>query len=399
MARSAAVSRPAPKQQRRTGSGTQATVRSSGDRRAVMVLLPVAILLVVGLGAVLSASSVVAIREGLDQHAIFRKQLVFVGAGVVAMIITSRIPYRWYARAAPVLLLLTIAALVATMFFGSVRGGARRWIEVGPITIQASEVAKFTVVAYLAAVLSRKERYLESFSHVFWPVAGSFGVVSLLLLRQPDMGTTVLIAGASFSVLVASASPLRHIATLGGLGMLGALVAAVIEPYRLERVRSFLDPNADRLDEGLQAFQSLVALGTGGLFGVGLGASRARWSFLPNAHTDFIFAIIGEETGLAGSLTVVALFVVFAVAGTIVAVRAEDQFGRLLATGIVTWVSLQAIVNIGGVVKALPITGVPLPFVSAGGSAMVVNLAVMGVMLNIARRRQTGGKRTTKAKR
>ena len=363
----------------------QARVRRAPERRAVLLLLPVAILLVIGLGAVLSASSVVAIREGLDQYAIFRKQLAFVGIGVVAMTITARIPYRWYARIAPILLILAVAGLIATMFVGSVRGGSRRWIELGPITLQASEFAKFAVVVFLSAALTRKERHLGTFSHVFWPLAVSLGSVSVLLLRQPDLGTALLIAGAAFAVLLASAAPLRHIAALGGAGALAAVGLAIAEPYRLERVLSFLDPNPDRLDEGLQAFQSLVALGTGGIFGVGLGASRARWSFLPNAHTDFIFAIIGEETGLAGSLTVLALFVVFAVVGTVVALRASDPFGRLVATGIVTWLSLQAIVNIGGVVKALPITGVPLPFVSAGGSAMIVNLAVVGVLVNIAR--------------
>ncbi|HSF85210.1 MAG TPA: putative lipid II flippase FtsW [Acidimicrobiia bacterium] len=384
MARSAAPSQ-TRQQQPSPGNRAKQRARRAPERRAVLLLLPVAILLIVGLGAVLSASSVVAIREGLDQYAIFRKQLLFVGAGIVALIVTAKIPYRWYAKMAPFLLVVAIAGLVATMFIGSVRGGSRRWIELGPITIQASEFAKFAVVVYLAQAFSRKERYLSEISHIFWPVAVSVGVVSVLLLQQPDLGTTLLVAGAAFAVMLGSAAPLRHIGLLGGIGALSAIGLALAEPYRRDRVLSFLSPNPDRLDEGFQAFQSLVALGTGGLFGVGLGASRARWSFLPNAHTDFIFAIIGEETGLAGSLTVLALFVVFAVVGTIVAIRASDQFGRLLAMGIVTWISLQAIVNIGGVVKALPITGVPLPFVSAGGSAMIVNLAVIGVLVNIAR--------------
>ena len=363
----------------------KARVRRAPERRAVLLLLPIVILLVVGLGAVLSASSVVAIREGLDQYAIFRKQLAFVGVGVVALVVAAKVPYRVYQRLAAPILVVAVAGLVATMFAGSVRGGARRWIELGPLTLQTSEFAKFAVVVFLSAALSRKERYLGRLSHVFWPVAGSLGVVTILLLRQPDLGTALLIAGAAFAVLLASAAPLRHIGTLGGAAVVGSVMLALAEPYRRARVLSFLDPNPDRLDEGLQAFQSLVALGTGGIFGVGLGASRARWSFLPNAHTDFIFAIVGEETGLAGSLTVLALFVVFAVVGTVIALRASDQFGRLLATGIVAWLSLQAIVNIGGVVKALPITGVPLPFVSAGGSAMIVNLAVAGVLVNIAR--------------
>jgi cell division protein FtsW len=158
-----------------------------------------------------------------------------------------------------------------------------------------------------------------------------------------------------------------------------------VQPYRWERIQSFLNPDADPLGSGLQALQSLVALGTGGWFGVGLGSSRARWSFLPNAHTDFIFAIIGEETGLAGALVVVALFAVLAIVGSVIAMRAPDAFGRLLAIGIVSWISFQALINIGGVTRVLPITGVPLPFVSSGGSAMIINLAAMGVLVNIAR--------------
>ncbi len=355
------------------------------ERRTVFLLVPVSILLVIGLGAVWSASSVVAIRDGLDQHAIFRKQLLFVVAGVIVLFLTSRIPYRVYQRWAPVLLVLSIAGLVATMAIGSTRGGAQRWIEYGPITIQTSEFSKFAVIAFLSATLTRKEKHLRSFTHLVVPVLVSLGLTSVLLLEQPDLGTTLLIAGSAFAVLVASAARLHHVAVLG-IGSLGlALLVAMTAPYRRARILAFLDPNPDPLGDGLQTFQSLVALGTGGLFGLGLGASRARWSFLPNAHTDFIFAIIGEEQGLAGALVVLTLFVMFAVVGTGIALRAKDQFGRLLAIGLVSWISLQAIVNIGGVVKALPITGVPLPFVSAGGSAMLMNLAVVGVLVNIAR--------------
>jgi len=359
--------------------------RKAPERRTVFLLVPVAILLVVGLGAVWSASSVAAIRDGLDQHAIFQKQIVFVAAGIVALFAATRVPYRIYQKWAPAILVLSTIGLIATMVFGSTRGGAERWIEYGPITLQTSEFSKFAVIVFLSATLTRKEKHLKSFTHLVVPVAVSLGLTSVLLLEQPDLGTTLLIGGAAFAVLTASAARFLHVAGLG-LGSLGlAVLVAMAAPYRRARVLAFLDPNPDPLGDGLQTFQSLVALGTGGLFGVGLGASRARWSFLPNAHTDFIFAIIGEEQGLAGALVVLLLFVMFGFVGTVVALRAKDQFGRLLAIGIVTWISLQAIVNIGGVVKALPITGVPLPFVSAGGSAMIVNLAVVGVLVNIAR--------------
>ncbi len=359
--------------------------RRAGDRTSVLLLLPVAMLLIVGLGAVLSSSSVVAIREGADQWFYVKRQIVWILLGTGALIVTTRIPYRWYAKAASGIFALAVFGLVATLVIGDVRGGSRRWIELGPVTLQASEFAKFAQVAFLAAVMTRKEGYLDRFSHLFWPVAGSLTIVGALLLAQPDLGTAILIAATTFAVLAVSAAPLRHVVGLGTLGALFATVLAYAQPYRRARITAFLDPAADPLGVGLQPIQSLVALGTGGWFGVGLGASRARWSFLPNAHTDFIFAIIGEEVGFAGAIVVVALFVFFAIIGMVIAYRASDRFGRLLAAGIVAWLSLQAVVNIGGVAVLIPITGLPLPLVSAGGSAMIVNLAAIGVLVNIAR--------------
>jgi len=369
--------------------GRVAVERSANERTAVLLMVPVAMLLIVGLGALMSASSVVAIRETGDKLYYFKRQIIWIALGLGAFLIAVRIPYRWYARMAAGLLLIAIAGLVATLFVGSVRGGARRWIEVGPLSLQVSEFAKFAVIVYLAQALSRKEAYLHRFGHVFWPVATSLGIVGVLLLAQPDLGTTLLIAAAAFAVLFASAAPMRHVISLAAMGGMGAVALAYVQPYRWERVTSFLNPEADPLGSGLQSIQSLVALGTGSWYGVGLGASRARWSFLPNAHTDFIFSIIGEETGLAGSMAVVALFAMFAFVGTKLAMKAPDRFGRLLAIGIVAWLSAQALVNIGGVVRVLPITGVPLPFVSSGGSAMIMNLAVIGVLVNIARTTRT----------
>lgn len=355
-------------------------------RIAVLLLLPVVILLIIGLGALLSASSVLAIREGQpDNLYYFKRQVVFAAIGLACLIIGARIPYRWYQRAALPIFFVAVVGLVATLVIGDVRGGAQRWIVLGPVTIQASEFAKFGVVVMLAMILTRKDSYLDTFGHVFWPVVTTLGVVGGLLMIQPDFGTTALISASALAILAASNAKIRHVIGLGMTGLLAGGMLAVAAPYRLERVTSFLDANPDVLGDGYHAHQSLVALGTGGWFGVGLGASRARWSFLPNAHSDFIFAIIGEETGLAGSLAVLTLFLVLAVVGTTIAVRAQDQFGRLLAIGLVSWLTFQALVNIGGVVKVLPITGVPLPFVSAGGSAMMANLFVVGVLINIAR--------------
>jgi cell division protein FtsW len=202
---------------------------------------------------------------------------------------------------------------------------------------------------------------------------------------QPDLGTTLLVAVGAFAVLAASAVPLRHVIGTGIAAGGAGFALAFSSPYRWARVTAFLDLQSDPLGTSYQAVQGLVALGTGGMWGVGLGASRARWSFLPNAHTDFVFAILGEETGLAGSLAIVAMFAAFTIAGTLIALRCTDRFGRLLAVGITTWLSAQALVNIGGVVGLLPITGVPLPFVSSGGSALVVSLVGVGILVSVAR--------------
>jgi cell division protein FtsW len=359
------------------------------DRRTILLVVPVIMLLIVGLGAMLSAASVVSFRETGDSLYYIKRQVVWVGLGIVALVVFTRIPYRLYRRFALPIFLVAVAALVATMLFGDVRGGARRWIEVGPVTIQASEFAKLASVIVLSAVLAKKDRLLGSLGHFLLPVAAILGVVSVFLLLQPDFGTALLIVAAAFAILFSSAAPLGYVVGLAGIAAVLGTAGAFAMDYRRERITGFLDPFADPLGTGHQAVQSLVALGTGGWFGVGLGASRARWSFLPNAHTDFIFAIIGEETGLVGAGLVIACFAFFAGVGIRIALTAPDMFGRLLAVGIVAWISFQALINVGGVVAVLPITGVPLPFISSGGNAMIVSLAAVGILANISRTRVT----------
>ena len=371
-----------PSQAKRGKAGTSAFVR---ERRSILLVVPIVLLLIVGLGAMLSASSVISIRETGDPLFYIKRQVIWVGLGLAAFVVTSRLPYRLYERFAVPIYVLAIAGLLATLLFGDVRGGAKRWIEVGPLTLQPSEFAKLATVIVLAAVLVRKGPLLRSIGHFFVPVMVIVGTVSVMLLLEPDFGTLLLIGAASFAVMLASTAPLGYLAGMATIGGVLATVGALTKDYRRDRITGFLDPFADPLNTGHQAVQSLVALGTGGWFGVGLGASRARWSFLPNAHTDFIFAIIGEETGFVGASLVIGLFALFGFFGVRVALRAPDRFGRLLAVGIVAWLSFQALVNVGGVVGALPITGVPLPFVSSGGNAMLVNLAAVGILFNIAR--------------
>lgn len=369
----------------RRHANTEAKVRSAGNRRSVFLLVAVAMLVTIGLGAMLSASSVVSIRANSDQFALFTKQMLWVGLGLGALVITSFVPYHVWQKFALPIYSMVVVGLVVTLIVGDERGGATRWIEIGPVTLQVAEIAKFATLSLLAAVLTKKNALVEDVRHVFFPVAAILGTVGLLLLAQPDFGNVLLIVVPAFIMLAASTVPLRFVFSMAGIGALAMTALAMSAEYRKARLLGFRDPFANAQGSGLQAVQSMVALGTGGMFGVGLGQSRARWLWLPNAHTDFIFAIIGEETGFAGAFIVITLFILLAVVGVSIAYRAPDMYGRLLAVGIVAWLTVQALVNIGGVVAVLPITGVPLPFISAGGNAMLANLAAVGVLLNISR--------------
>jgi len=362
-------------------------------RAIVLLLIPVVLLLVIGLGAMLSASSVAGLREAGDGLLYFRRHVMWLIVGVIGMVIAALIPLRWWRRLAFPLFVSTLLLLVAVLVVGVRAGGATRWLEVGGFTVQPAEPAKLATVLFLATLVSRREHLTRGFWASLWPIAFPVGLVTGLIMMQPDFGTALILAAGGFAVVLASAVPISYVigAGLPAAGL--AVVGAIIEPYRWARVTAFLDLQADPFHSSYQAIQGLVALGTGGLFGVGLGASRARWSYLPNAHTDFVFAILGEETGLAGSLVVVALFSTMAFAGTRIALRCTDRFGRLTAIGITTWLSVQALVNIGGVIGLLPITGVPLPFMSFGGTALVLSLVGVGVLVSVARYQPPAGMR------
>ncbi len=374
------VRRPVP-----TSERSRRRVRGAASRRSVFLIVIIAMLLTIGLGAMLSASSVVSIKASSDQFELFTKQLLWVGLGLAALVVATFVPYHVWQRLALPLYVATIFGLLLTLIVGDTRGGATRWIVLGPITIQFAELAKFAVLSLLAAVLTKKADLVADLRHVLVPLAAIIGTIGVLLLAQPDFGTLLLIIAPAFVMLAVSTVPVRYVLSLAAIGALAMTALAMSAPYRKARLLSFLDPFANAQGSGLQAVQSMVALGTGGFFGVGLGQSRARWSWLPNAHTDFIFAIIGEETGFAGAAIVITLFALLAVVGVSIAFRAPDLYGRLLAVGIVAWLTIQALVNIGGVIAVLPITGVPLPFISNGGNAMLINLFAIGVLLNISR--------------
>jgi cell division protein FtsW len=357
------------------------------DRTITILLVLVVVLVVVGLGVTMSASSAYALSqtEAQDQWHFLKRQLVGVGLGTLFLLVAARIPYRIYRKLALPGLLVTVGLLVAVEFNGITDGGATRWLTIPGLTsFQPSELAKITVVMALAFLLERKAKLLTRFGHFIVPVAVTLGLIGLLVIRQPDLGTLIVIGAAAMAVIIASETPMRHVMVLGVVAVLATVYFAFDVDYRASRIDSFLDPFADPAGGGYQVIQSYYALGNGGLFGVGLGASRARWFYLPNAHTDFIFAIIGEETGLIGGLTVIGLFIALAVAGWVVASRAPDGFGKMVASGITVWLSFQALINVGGVLGVVPITGIALPFVSYGSTALIVSMAAVGVLVNIA---------------
>ncbi len=368
----------------RAAARSRAERRRVNDRIATTLLVMVVVLVVIGLGATQSASSAVAIDRTQDSLYFFKRQLVGVGIGTLALLAGARLPYKWYRKLALPSFVVSVVLLILVLVMGKTIGGAQRWLPLGSFTFQPSEVAKVTVVFALAFLLERKHKLLTRFGHFVVPVAATVGLVGVLIMGQPDLGTTVIIGAAGMAVIMASDTPVRYMLYLGLAAVAIVAVLAFSEGYRAARIEAFLDPYADSSGTGYQLIQGYYALGNGGIFGVGLGASRARWFYLPNAHTDFIFAIIGEETGLIGGLTVIGLFVVLALTGWMVASRAPDRFGRMVAAGITGWLSIQALVNIGGVLGVVPITGIALPFVSFGSTALVVSMGAVGVLVNIA---------------
>jgi cell division protein FtsW len=336
---------------------------------------------------VLSASSVDALYEYGSPWYQFQRQLLWLTLGSGLLLITMRIDYhRWMRYAKPFLLVAVgLLALVLVPGMGIEANGASRWLGYGMIRIQPSEIAKLAVLLFVAGLLARRADRVHDNRMALWPVMTWFVLVGGLIMLQPNLGTTIILSVIVFVLLFVAGVPLRPLAGMAGLAAFLAVCAAVAEPYRYRRLMGFMNPWADKLDTGYQTIQSQVGIANGGLVGVGLGEGRAKWGFLPFPHTDFIYAIICEELGFVGGFMVISLFVAFGVLGVRTALRAPDRLGMLIATGVTTWILVQAVVNIGAVVGAMPITGVPLPFVSFGGSSLLVLMAAAGLLLNVAR--------------
>ncbi|MEX5632210.1 putative lipid II flippase FtsW [Parafrankia sp. FMc2] len=353
-----------------------------------LLLSSAGLLLLLGLVMVLSASSVRSFQDFGSSYTLFLRQATWAAIGIPLLMIASRLPVRVFRAAAYPLLGITLVLLLAVLVpgIGHVENGARQWIPIGPYTLQPSEFAKISLLLWCSDVLVRKRRLLVDWKHLVVPVVPGFLFVDLLLMLEPDLGGAICVTVVPLAVLWVIGTPLRIYASLLGGMVLCATILAVSAPYRLERLMSFRDPFADPDKSGYQAVQGIYALSSGGWWGEGLGASKEKWpDLLPAVHTDFILAIIGEELGLLGSLVTVGLFGVMGYAGLRIAHRTDDLFIRLAAAGVTAWLIAQAVVNMGAVVGLLPITGVTLPLVSFGGSALLPTMGALGMLLAFAR--------------
>jgi cell division protein FtsW len=354
-----------------------------GQLEQQLLLLVTLALVAFGLVMVYSSTSASAALANGDSSYYLRKQGLYALIGVALLLVLRRTGYGALRLLSPALVLGSVGLLLAVMVMGQTVNGARRWLQFGPAVFQPSELAKLALVVFVAAYLSRRPAP-RTLGELMKPLGLVTGGVCVLLLLQPDLGTAITIAVMVGGVLVVSGVSGRLLATAGGLGVAAVLAAAWFEPYRRARLLSFLNPWDDAQGAGYQPVQAMLALGSGGIFGEGLGRSAQKANYLPEAHTDMIFAIIGEELGLVGATALIAAYAAFAYAGFRVALACRDPFGKRLAAGITTLVCGQALINLAAVMGAAPLTGITLPFVSYGGSSLIVGLAAVGILLNIA---------------
>jgi cell division protein FtsW len=382
--------------------GTRRGVARGGvrrDRHEPSYALLLAVMALTGIGVVMvySASSVRSYFSSADPAAQGLEQLVWAGIGLTGLVVAMRLDFRHLRYLAIPIYVITLGLLVAVLVpgIGAEINGSQRWIIIpGVGTLQPAEFAKLAVVLYLAHWLDRRGKEARS----FWNGLVPFGLLVapgfFLIAIEPDLGTAGVYAIVAISIFFMAGANLLYLTAIGTGVMAAAWLMVSSTSYQLERVQTFLDPFRDPLDSGYNTIQALLALGLGGITGLGLGESRQKFLYLPAPSTDFIFAIIGEEWGLVGTLTVLALFVVIAYQGYKIAIHAPDTFSGLVACGITTWLVVQACVNMMVVTALMPVTGIPLPFISAGGSALTINLAAIGILLSISRETtQTGSLR------
>ena len=352
------------------------------------ILVMVCLLCAFGLVMVFSASYYYAQNTasvGYDGYFYIRKQAIYLLIGLPMMIFVSYFDYRRLEKYKVVVILISIVALVAVLIFGQETNGAKRWIVIGGQSLQPSEIAKFGMMLYMCSFMSKKHAVMKSFTKGMLPMLLVIGVICGLVMLQPNMSMAVIMGLMGFALLFVGGCDTKQMLLLGVVAVALFGLLAIIEPYRMARLTSFTDPWADALGDGYQLIQSYYALGSGGVFGVGLNNSKQKLLYMTYGESDFIFAIVCEELGLVGGLAVIGAYGFIVYRGIRVALRCRDRFGSLLAAGITVVFGVQVFVNIGVCTGLLPTTGQALPFISAGGSSMMIFLAAMGILLNISR--------------
>ncbi len=356
-----------------------------GTRNSIFLII--AILVSIGVVMIYSTSAIYAYEKMGDSLYFLKRHLIYLTIGLCMMLVMMGISINTLKKMSKPVMVLSAAVLVLVLIphIGSQTAGARRWFKFGFINFQPSELAKVAMILYMADLISRKGDVVKNFLYGYLPPVIVLGLVVGLILLEPDLGTAIAISVIAFIMLFVSGARLHHIfvSFLASLPALYLLMFSV--PYRRKRITAFLNPWADRRGTGFQIIQSFIALGSGGLFGVGLGQSRQKLFYLPASHTDFIFSIIGEELGFVGAASVVILFMLFVWQGMRIVFKAEYTFERLLSLGVVSLIALEAIINIGVSAGALPTKGIPLPFISYGGSGLIFHFMAIGMLLNVAK--------------
>jgi len=353
----------------------------------LILLFTVMTLIVVGLIMILSASSVKADNTFGDSFYFFKKQLQYLFIALLLSFVIYKLKYKKLEEIAPYLIIFSFITLVAVLIpgVGLMAGGSRRWLPVGPISFQPSELAKLTAVIYLAAYIAKNKDNMRSFKHGVLPPAVVIALFFMLILIEPDLGTAITIAIIAGTMIFVGGMKISMFIILSMISSVFFMIFIYIEPYRRERLFTFLNPWQDPLGSGYHIIQSLLALGSGGLFGVGAGNSHQKFLYLPEPGTDFIFAVLGEEFGLIGTLFILLLYFLIAWRGLKIASKLDDVFASMLAVGITGMVVIQAVINMGVVTSMMPVTGITLPLISYGGSSLVINLLALALLLNISR--------------
>lgn len=364
--------------------------KKNKKRKAVDFTLMLGALLLVFIGMIMvfSASWPEGMIRHNDGYKFLRKQIVFTVIGFFAMVFTMNFDYKYYKKLAiPIYIVSIISGLLIFTPLGITLKGARRWVNLGFTTFMPSDVIKLGSIIFFAWFLSNKKEKIRTFTQGTVPALMYIGISCGLIFAQNDLGTTATLAVTMMSMFFIAGMQWSHLIIMGaaGAGLIRLAIFAPGKEHRLDRITAFRDPFADKMDTGWQAVQSLYALGSGGIFGLGLGKSRQKFSYIPEAYNDFIFAIIGEELGLFGTIVVLLLFMLVIWRGIIIALKVDDLFGRYLATGIISLIAVQSLMNIGVVTSSLPTTGITLPFISFGGTSLIMYMAAVGILLNISR--------------